>query len=421
MQSLKSVKTAIAVYFWLLLLEGVFRKWILPQFSDEFFIIRDPVVIVIYLLAWQARVFPFRLSLVVLGLFAVASLVFAVQNDVPIVVTLFGIRTDFLHIPLIFVMAEVLDRDDLLRYGRWTMIASIPIIFLMWLQFRSSPDAWVNVGVRGAEGAQLRGAMGRIRPPGPFSFVTGVVSYFALSASFVFHGWLQRGTYSRRLLWFATIAIALAIPISISRSLLFSVLVVAAFGFVVTARELKKVQAYIGPLVAGVALLGLISDTAIMQTYQTRWTESIESSGGGFTNNVLGRFADEFSQPFELATSAPLFGHGIGMGTVAGARLMTGKYTFLLAESELARNVLELGPLLGFAYIGWRAWLVIVMIRRSWESVIYDGRILGWLLTGASFLAVLDGQWGPATSLGFAVFVAGLALAASNPPTAEDG
>src|SRR5207237_9520751 len=52
------LKRAIWVYFFLLIFEGVFRKWLLPQYSDVLLVVRDPVVIVIYMLAIKARLFP---------------------------------------------------------------------------------------------------------------------------------------------------------------------------------------------------------------------------------------------------------------------------------------------------------------------------------------------------------------------------
>ena len=414
-QAHRPIKAALWLYFWLLLFEGVLRKWVLPQFSDAIFVIRDPLVVVIYLLAWNARIFPLRPATFALGIYATVSIVFAFYSNVPMAVTIFGLRTDFLHLPLVFIMGEVLDHDDVMRFGRWTLLLSIPILLLMWWQFSSPSGAWVNAGASGARGAQLRGAMGRIRPPGPFSFVSGVVAYFALVGSFLAYGWLRRGAYGRGLIWLATLATALAIPISISRSLLFALLVVGAFGAAVVARDLRRVPAYIGPLIAVAAVFALISDSVIGEAYRTRWVESGGATQSGFSTNVLGRMAGEFTEPFEVAVTAPMLGHGIGMGTVAGARLMTGQYTFLLAESELTRIVLELGPILGFAFIAWRLWLALLLVLRSWHWVRTSGDSLAWLLTGATFLAVLDGQWGPSTSLGFAVFGAGRALAAASP------
>ena len=408
------IKITIWLYFWLLLLEGVLRKWVFPQWSDIIFIIRDPLVIVTYLLAWRAHMLPQRPAVVVVWLLAVLSIAFSLVADSPAVVTLFGLRTNYLHLPLVFVMLQVLNRRDVIRFGWAFLLTSLPIILLMWQQFEAPPDAWVNVGVSGKELGQLRGAMGHIRPPGPFSFISGVVAYFSIVAAFVFYGWLQRGAYPRVFLIVVTLAVTAAIPISISRSLLFALLVVAMFGLAVVARDLRRAPAYLGPLVAAGAVLALAADSIYVEAYLTRWEETVDAGGGGFSSNVVERILEQFTQPFEVAANAPIFGHGVGMGTVAGARLSTGEYTFLLAESELTRMVLELGPWLGFAFIAWRVWLAGTMVWRGWLGYLGTGDPLSWLLAGASFLAVLNGQWGPSTNLGFAVFGAGLALAALN-------
>jgi hypothetical protein len=410
------VKITLWLYFWLLLLEGVLRKWVVPEYSNIIFIIRDPLVIITYVFAWHEGVFPRRPGMVVIWLLAVLSLIFAVESNSPFVVTLFGLRTNYLHLPLIFVMAQTLDREDVRRFGRWFLLTSLPVTALMLAQFESPPGALINAGVGGAEMGQIRGALGRIRPPGPFSFISGVVSYFALVSAFVFHGWLQRRAYKWILLVPATAALAIAIPISISRSLLLAVLIVAAFGLAVSARDLRRAPAYLGPVIAAFAVATFLADTVYVRAFVVRWQESVTAGGAGFSENVTGRIFSVFTQPFDVAADAPLLGHGIGMGTVAGARLATGKYTFLLAESELARLVLELGPVLGFAFIVWRLWLALTLVMQSWRRFVATKDALGWLITGAVFLSVLSGQWGPSTQLGYAVFGAGLALAALNDP-----
>jgi hypothetical protein len=297
------------------------------------------------------------------------------------------------------------------------MIASVPICALMIAQFDASRDAWINVGAGGKVGGQLLGAMDKVRPSGPFSFISGPVMYFSLVAAFVGYGWVQPYRYPRLLLLTATAAIIVAVPVSISRSLLMSVLIVAAFAVVVSLHDLRRLPRFLGPLVAGVGFVAFATESIYVQAFVARWNESL--IGGGFSENVVGRTLGGYTQPFEIAADAPLFGHGIGLGTVAGARMTTGKLGFLMGESELTRIVLELGPIVGFAFIAWRGWLTLVLIARSWRLVLATGDVLAWLLTGSCFLNVLSGQWGPATQLGFAVFGAGLALAAMNDPPEE--
>lgn len=419
MNALTSVKFAIWLYFWLLLLEGVFRKWVFPQWSDVFFLARDPVVILAYLFAWRSGLFPRRLAMMTIWLMAVCSLAFSLAGDSPVLVTLFGLRTNYLHLPLVFVMAAVLDRADVVRLGKWFIIASVPIAVLMVVQSNSPLDAWVNVGTGGVVGGQLSGALGRVRAPGPFSFILGVVSYFSLVLAFVFYGWLHRAAYSRPLVIVGSLTTLIAIPVSISRSLTIALTMVALFAGAVALRDMRRVAAYAGPLAVIVGAVILAGDTIYGQAFFTRWIEA-EGVDRSFYKAVVLRILDEFTLPFQRAADAPFLGHGIGLGTVAGARLVTGRVGFLLSESELPRLVLELGPMLGFLFIGWRFWLAATLVKRGWSGFLSHGDSLGWLLAGASIIGVVLGQWGATTTLGFAVFGAGLALAALNDPTPED-
>ena len=67
------IKRLIWLYFFLLIFEGTFRKWILPQFSDVLLVVRDPVVLAIYFFAIKARVFPRNNYMLALGIIGVLS------------------------------------------------------------------------------------------------------------------------------------------------------------------------------------------------------------------------------------------------------------------------------------------------------------------------------------------------------------
>src|SRR5688572_4883594 len=70
-RAITHTKRLIWLYFFLLIFEGTFRKWILPQFSDVLLVIRDPVVLAIYFMALKARVFPRNGYILALGIIAV--------------------------------------------------------------------------------------------------------------------------------------------------------------------------------------------------------------------------------------------------------------------------------------------------------------------------------------------------------------
>src|SRR5438046_9926235 len=56
--TLQNIRRLIYLYLFLLIIEGALRKWIVPQFSNPLLLVRDPVVLAIYLLAWRAHIFP---------------------------------------------------------------------------------------------------------------------------------------------------------------------------------------------------------------------------------------------------------------------------------------------------------------------------------------------------------------------------
>src|SRR5712691_9183738 len=126
-RAIRYLRRLIWLYLLLLIFEGALRKWIVPQFSAPLLVVRDPVVILIYLLALRARGFTFNAFLVSLGIIAILSWATGILVLLPylpvktlLLVTGYGFRSNFLHLPLIFIFPAVLDLKDVQRIGRWT-------------------------------------------------------------------------------------------------------------------------------------------------------------------------------------------------------------------------------------------------------------------------------------------------------------
>ena len=406
------IKRLIWLYLFLLVGEGVLRKWVLPGLSDPLLIIRDPLAIGIYLCALINGRFPFRASLFFVLMMVFTASIFAAINGTPPLVALYGIRIDFFHLPLIFIMADIFDREDVLRIGRAVMWLTIPISLLMIAQYLAGEYSWLNVGAGGDTGAQLRGALGKIRPPGPFSFITGPILWFPLATAFTFYGWVHRGIYSRWLLVPVTCLIFIVIPISVSRMLMLSVLVVVAFGIVTLLRNPQRALGVFIPLMLIALTYMAIGDGEMTEAFESRWEDSTQ---GGISASIFQRYLNEYVVGIETIGHAPIFGHGIGMGSNVGSRYSTGEMGFQLAEAEWAKIILELGPILGVAFIGFRVWLAVSLLLKAWTRLFTDHDSLSWLICGACVLTVISGQWAPPTILGFAVFGAGLTLAAAQP------
>lgn len=426
----RSIKLLIWLYIALLLVEGALRKWILPSLADPLLVVRDPVVLAIYALALRAGIFPVNRFILALGALAAFSTVASVLGGHmhPLVIA-YGLRINYLHLPLIWVMGEVLDRRDVERIGAGLLLAAIPMTLVMVRQFRSPMDAFINRGVGADEVGQIFGADGRIRPPGLFAFISGPQLFFPLCAAFFF----DEIAGAKRMPWYALIAcglaIAVALPVSISRTVMLGTVVVAVAFVCALPFSSAKLSSLTRPLMLLAVLGAGLSFTPAFRegasVFMMRWDSAESEAGAAAWTGVVDRTVSGFTNPAYFLSIAPLLGHGIGTGSNVGARLISGEVGFALAEEEWGKVLLELGPVIGSAFILFRMVLVGWLGWRSWRALRGDRNVLPLLLFAAAALTILQGQWGPPTVLGFAVVGAGLLLGALKveqvavPPSAE--
>ncbi|MFZ1220702.1 MAG: hypothetical protein WAO00_15515 [Chthoniobacterales bacterium] len=431
-KSLTPIRRLIWLYFWLLIFEGTFRKWILPQYSDVLLVIRDPVVLLIYLLALRAHVFPKNRYVIWLGVIAILSWLVSLIVLEPylslkplFLVTGFGFRSNFLHLPLIFVMANVLDLDDLKRFGWWVLIGLIPMAVLLALQFNSSPEAYINRTAGLGDTTQITAGGGKIRPPGTFSFVSGVIFYAALSAAYLLYAALTRGVYRNWLLYAAGLALVVTIGVSGSRSVLLAVLVVVSSLVAIIFLRPSAINQFGRNLLIVVVVLLVAVRLPVfkegVQILSDRFTTVAEEEDKTIAAGLVARMFSGFTEGVLLVSRAPIGGYGLGIGTNGGAKFLTGRFIFLLTEGEWGRVILESGPILGLAFLAWRVMLTAKLGLFSLRHL-KRGEILPIMLYGAGFISLLNGQYGQPTNLGFSCFICGLCLAAGNtktPPESE--
>src|SRR5271156_1254022 len=105
MSSLTRLPILVWIYLGLLIFEGALRKWIVPSLDTPLLIVRDPLVILIYFLALQQRLsFNNAFFLPNLALAVVTAITATIFGWGNILVTVYGLRTDYLQIPLIFLI-----------------------------------------------------------------------------------------------------------------------------------------------------------------------------------------------------------------------------------------------------------------------------------------------------------------------------
>ena len=408
----------IWVYLILWIVEGSLRKWYLVPFSDVLLVVRDPVVLLIYVCAVSCRTLTFNLftgAVVLLGILSMIASVLV--NPTGLVVAAFGFRANFLHLPLIFVMARALRPLDLKRMAWLLLILALPMAMVMAKQYRSDIDDWWNLGAGG--GRMIIVLDRKVRPSGLFSFVSGPIIFYTATAAFLMaaislRGWLKW--------WIALPAAAgtiLACAVAGSRSLLGAVVVTLTcflIGCVAFPRSLK----YVAKLAAiGLGLFLVVSTFAVFQEGSSstadRFVGATQNEGGLWTT-VYARLIEPVFVSVGSVFEADPLGRGLGLGTVAGAILAGGKGFF--GENEWLRTVSESGPFLGLAFMFTRAGLGAWLLLQSFRAA-RAGNLLPLALWGSGVQILVLGQFGQPTTLGGAVLLTGFCLAALNIPYEE--
>src|SRR2546423_1336176 len=424
--AVRGVRVLIWLYLILLLIEGALRKWALPTFSDPLLIIRDPVVLAIYLVAWRANLFPRNAFVILLAVIGGLSLAISILNlysyisvKIILLVTLYGFRSNFLHLPLIFVIANMFDHEDVKKVGWWTLILMIPMSALMVAQFKASPDSFINKTVGVSEAQQLATAGGKIRPPGTFSFISGPVFYLSAAAAFVIYGALTKTAYKNLLLLSSAAAVLIGVSVSGSRSCVAAVVLVVMTIVLVLVVRPSAVNNF-GRILVAIVVVALIASRVSffkegVDVLAERFTTSAEAAETTVVGGMIERVAQEFTDPFKYVTKVPFWGYALGLGTAGGARFLVGQGALLLTENEWTRIIGEIGPLLGLGFILWRVALTAKLLFASLRSL-RNGEVLSILLFSCGFLGLINGQLGQPTTLGCTVVLCGLCLAATRPP-----
>jgi len=402
------IRRLIWLYFILWIVEGALRFWVLPSLSNPLLIVRDPVVILIYLAALSSGVMPrnvFTIGSIILSVVAFLAAILVGHGS--FLVALYGVRATFLHLPLIFVIQRVCRKEDIEQICRVVLWLSVPMAFLAVYQFRSPAESWINQG-------GMRAHYSTVRPAGTFSFVSGMVAFASLVSAFLAHSFTSMRSFGLVRSASAAVAALAMVAVSNSRTMAFSVGII--FVMMVGLVFFRGTKVIGSVLLIGV--IGLASTTLSTTEFFADGTQSLKrrfldnATSSGIIESAFQRVFGNFMEGFYASNEAALLGQGIGYGTNAGAMLLTGKREFLGGETDWSRTIVELGPILGWIFLAMRSAIAWQMLKAGLKSL-KAGNLLPMLLFGAGVVTVLIGQWGVPTNQGFATLVAGFCLAAS--------
>ncbi|WP_343694797.1 hypothetical protein [Flavobacterium sp.] len=414
-QDYKSLKIAIWLYFLLWIFEGALRKWILPGLATPLLIVRDPIAIFIILRAFYLNVKFINGYVVLSSIFTLLGLAITLTfGHGNLFVGLYGARIMLIHFPLIFIIGTVFTKEDILKTGRVMLVVNILMTLIIYLQFTSPQTAFVNIGLGGEGSAGFDGAMGYFRPSGTFSFTTGLSAFYILASVFVFYFWLSKETCSKILLISSTIALLIALPLTVSRTAVLGVLLVGFFAFMGSSTSIKSIIRLVSTAVVVVILFAVLQKTTTIFNLGTQvFMSRVDTAKGQEGGSIVMRTLNGFTEPITTLLNAPLFEGNLGMGTNAGAQMLTGQRKFLVSEGELNRVGGEQGLILGGGLIVLRLVLAFGVFYNSLKLP-NSLKLLPLTFCGTALFLITQGQWAQPSMLGCAVIATGLLIAGLN-------
>lgn len=247
-----------------------------------------------------------------------------------------------------------------------------------------------------------------------YSFISGLSAFYILVSVFVFYFWLSKDSCSKLLLIASTIALIIALPITVSRTAVLGVLLVGVFAFIGSSTSLKSIIRLPFTVIIIFSLFTILQKTTTIFSLGTEVfmnrvdTASSQKGGAIFLRSIEG-----FTQPIVDLLNQPLFAGNLGMGTNAGAQMLTGKNDFLISEGELGRLGGEQGLIFGGGLIALRLFLALALFYKS-IRLPNASKLLPLTFCGTALFLITQGQWAQPSMLGCAVIATGLLVASIN-------
>ncbi|OUL30813.1 hypothetical protein [Nostoc sp. 106C] len=356
-----SVKAVLVI----VILEGILRKWVLPQASDLIYFVKDLVLLGAYLkyyLSSESK-YPLRLTslTIALSMTVVWCLCQAFNPSLgSLIVGLFGLKAYLFYIPLMWMLPSLFQsEEELYRFLRNYLLLVIPVTLLAVAQFYSPVSSPINMYAGGMEANATAGDA--VRVTGTFPYILGYSSYlctcFSILIPFVS---LPQPKLWQWLTYFELLMVSGTTLMTGARGLLFFefLFVVGYIGFLwftQPSTAAKSTKQFILPVILISAVVPMFFNKAI-EAFSSR----VEVSG---SDTFLDRAFSAFAEP-EYATQFKGFdSYGIGATHQAVSTL---RQTLHLpwgetpppAEGEMGRVVLEIGPLGFLMWYGLRLILI---------------------------------------------------------------
>ncbi len=363
-------RRSIYIVFFMIVLEGILRKWVLPQASDLIYFIKDLVLIGAYLKYFllsknETKVVINNSFLKTLLLLSGGWCLFQSFNPSlgSSIIGLFGLRGYFFYVPLMWMFTSLFrSEEELYQFLRIHLLLLIPVGILGVIQFLSPASSLINVYAGGEAANAGFSGTDKIRITGTFSYIAGYVTFLTVCFSLLLPVLSRKQSLIWQ--WLATLELILLVANSFmtgSRSVVLSIVLFAvAYIGLSSLKDVSVIIIYLKRLTVPVVLAFVAGATWFRSAFDAFALRA--NSSDSLTERILNGF--EVTQFF---TYKQLDGYGTGATHQAGKALRNaldlpvGELIPIGFESEMGRIALELGPFGFVLWYGLRISLVIAL------------------------------------------------------------
>ena len=376
-----------------MVLEGALRKWVSNSLTLPLVLLRDLLAIytVWYALrtgALSFRRLPAQLLLVWTGVLILWGFVQLIINQFSPAILVIGLRFWLLYFWFGYAAAVSMTLEDY-RRSLWVMLALLILMIpLVVLQQGSPPGAFINTQIDTDVRDIFVVVAGVVRPTGTFSFTLGFTTFLAMgiSALFCYRQLSRRSGRARLMFVLAFIALLVGSILSGSRAaVLFYVglLGVSLLGSLWFSRGVGKVYATMGVIITVSLMAGaaMLFSGALVAT-QERFENASQTEDLG--ERIVAMLAGE---P-ETYSQITWLGAGLGKGSNLASYFESGERSFMLAETESARILLE-GGVIGVLFIFLKLAVIVVGMWAAWRAAVRirsSAPLLVWLTLAIALL-----------------------------------
>jgi hypothetical protein len=365
-------RSSVKAIFFILVIEGILRKWVLPQASELIYFLKDLVLFGAY---FQYYILPSSKPKIIIRNHSVTVLsllvgiwclcqAFNPSLGSPLV-AFFGLKSYLYYIPLIWMIPNLFkSEEELYRFLRTHLFLLIPVGLLGIAQFFSPPSSPLNIYAPGAGlGIATFGSEDNnsVRITGSFSYIAGYGVF--LSACFTLLLPMIFRKQSKLWYWIAVIEVLLILVNSLmtgSRSVVF-LEILLLLGYILIqvihqpAKTLRFLKKFIIP-----TIITAIAATSFFRPAINAFVLRTTSN-----QDVSVRLSGSFFEPLDFIKYKGIDGYGTGATHQAAPmlrnilKLPAGEIIPVGYESEMGRILLELGP---FGFLFWYGLRLAILI-----------------------------------------------------------